>query len=194
MESVDHPLLTLAAWLSEARTRGEPEPEAMALGTVGADGRPAVRYVLLRGLDHTSLRFFTHYDSKKSQDLRAHGVAAATLFWPGLYRQVRLVGPVEPLAPEESDRYWASRPRGHQLSGAVSPQSSAIANLDGLRAARDRLEADLAGAAVPRPPRWGGWSMTPDEVELWIGGGDRFHDRRAYRLSPEGWSMRRLAP
>lgn len=191
---LDAPLLTLQRWLTEARTSGENEPEAMALGTIDSLGRPAVRYVLARGIDERSLRFFTHYDSEKGKHLADRPVAAATFFWAKAYRQARVVGRIETLSAEDSDHYWASRPRGHQLSGAVSPQSHPIPDLAWLQGAKDELENRLAGAPVPRPPRWGGFRLVADEVELWQGGVDRFHDRMRWTRRDDLWTPERLAP
>jgi pyridoxamine 5'-phosphate oxidase len=174
------PLETLAAWLAEAVAARLPEPAAMALATVSASGTPSVRYVLCRGIDPRGVRFFTNYDSAKAHDLEATGRAAAAFHWATFQRQVRVEGRIMRATAEESDTYFQSRPRGHQLAGAVSPQSHPIASLDDLRARYHELETRLAGAPVPRPPGWGGYWLLADAVELWHGGPDRLHDRVRY--------------
>ena len=188
------PLETLAAWLAEAEAAHLPEPSAMALATASPDGTPSVRYVLCRGIDARGVRFFTNYDSRKAHDLDATGRAAAVFYWAPLARQVRVEGRVVRATAEESDTYFHSRPRGHQLAGAVSPQSRPIADLDELRARYAHLESRLAGAPVPRPEEWGGYWLLADAVELWRAGADRMHDRMRYSRSGTEWSGVRLAP
>jgi pyridoxamine 5'-phosphate oxidase len=188
------PLETVAAWLAEAEGAHLPEPAAMALATVSTDGVPSVRFVLCRGIDARGLRFFTSYDSGKAHDLDATHRAAAAFHWAGLGRQVRVEGRVVRATVEESDAYFESRPRGHQLSGAVSPQSHPIATLDELRARYHDLEARLAGAPVPRPEWWGGYWLVADAVELWRSGADRMHDRVRHQREGATWTGTRLAP
>jgi pyridoxamine 5'-phosphate oxidase len=188
------PLETLAAWLAEAEAARLPEPAAMALATVSPDGAPAVRFVLCRGVDARGVRFFTHYESAKARDLDSTGRAAAAFHWAGLARQVRVEGRVVRASAQESDAYFQSRPRGHQLAGAVSPQSHPIASLDELRARYDELEARLGGAPVPRPDAWGGYWLLADAVELWRAGADRMHDRIRYERENTTWRATRLAP
>jgi pyridoxamine 5'-phosphate oxidase len=174
------PLETLAAWLAEAEAAKVPEPAAMALATVSPSGAPSVRYVLCRGIDRRGVRFFTNYDSAKAHDLDATGRAAAAFHWATFRRQVRIEGRIVRATSEESDAYFASRPRGNQLAGAVSPQSRPIASLDEVRARYRELETRLAGAPVPRPEGWGGYWLLADAVELWRAGPDRLHDRVRY--------------
>lgn len=197
------PLETLAAWIAEAEAARLPEPSAMALATVSPEGAPSVRMVLCRGIDARGVRFFTNYESPKASDLDATRRAAAVFHWASLGRQVRVEGGVVRATAEESDAYFASRPRGHQLAGAVSPQSRPIASLDELRADYLHLEARLAGAPVPRPAGWGGYWLLADAVELWRAGADRMHDRMRYERVRNGgskgegegtWSGVRLAP
>jgi pyridoxamine 5'-phosphate oxidase len=188
------PLETLAAWLAEAEAAHLPEPAAMALATVGPGGAPSVRFVLCRGIDARGVRFFTSYDSPKAHDLDATGRAAVAFHWAGLGRQVRVEGRVVRATAEESDAYFASRPRGHQLAGAVSPQSHPIASLDELRARYVALETRLAGAVVPRPEWWGGYWLVADAVELWRSGVDRMHDRVRHVREGATWTGERLAP
>lgn len=166
----------------------------MSLATVSPEGAPSVRLVLCRGTDARGVRFFTSYESAKARDLDVTGRAAAAFHWAGLARQVRIEGRVVRATAEESDRYFQSRPRGHQLAGAVSPQSHPIATLDELRGAYQALEARLAGGPVPRPAEWGGYWLVADAVELWRAGADRMHDRTRYQRDGTTWTGTRLAP
>lgn len=187
----EDPLRQLARWLDDARAAGEPIPEAMCLATASADGMPSARMVLARGLD-TGLVFFTDYGSDKARDLEANPRAAAVFHLrAGAHRQVRVAGAVARVTPEESDRYWATRPVGSRRSASVSRQSAVIAG-------RDELEQAVAalGNAVPdRPARWGGFRLTPSVVEFWQEGADRLHDRFRYCAGPgETWTVERLSP
>lgn len=201
MSTAPHPLQTLALWLEEARAAGAPEPEAMALATVGQDRRPSVRFVLCRGIDDEGLSFFTSYDSRKGRELAGCAHAAAVFHWPLLRRQVRVEGDVTTLPAAASDAYFRSRPRGSQLSASVSPQSAPIESLELLRAEKQKLEESLRGAEVPRPARWGGYRLQVMRVELWISGDDRLHDRVLFErrqskggVPGPGWVLQRLAP
>ena len=191
----DDPTATLGRWLADAAGADQIEPNAMSLATVGPDGRPSSRMVLLKGLDDRGLVFFTNHGSRKGRDLAANPVAAATFWWDRLQRQVRVEGRVERLDDEESRAYFASRPYGSRLGAWASPQSEPIE-------ARDVLEARVAelrarhpeGSDVPKPPFWGGYRIVPDRVELWQGREDRLHDRFAYELRDGAWRVTRLAP
>jgi pyridoxamine 5'-phosphate oxidase len=188
------PLATLAAWLEEARAAGTREPEAMALATVGADGRPSCRMVLCRGIDEQGIRFFTNYDSRKGRELAGCPHAAGTFHWETTRHQVRVEGDVERLAAAESDAYFHSRPRGSQLAASVSPQSEIIDDLGALRGRMRELEGALRGTEVPRPAHWGGYLLRANVVELWTSGADRLHDRLRYQRQGDAWLPRRLAP
>jgi pyridoxamine 5'-phosphate oxidase len=188
------PLVQFAVWYAEAAAGGQPQPEAMALATTGPDGRPSVRMVLLRGHDARGFVFYTNRESRKAVELAASGWAAVAFHWQALHRQVRAEGRVEPVTQEESERYWATRPRPSRLAAWASPQS---------RPVRDRaeLEALYAAAAerfgdgdVPLPAFWGGYRLVPDAVELWQGRENRFHDRVRYERTGAGWTRTRLAP
>lgn len=188
------PLETLEAWMKEAEAAGAVEPAAMALATVNAEGVPSVRYVLCRGIDARGIRFFTNYESPKARDLEATHRAAAAFHWAQLARQVRVEGRVVHATPEESDAYFAGRPRGHQLSAVVSPQSRPIASLDELHARYAELATSLGGKPVPRPSGWGGYWLLADVVELWQGKPDRMHDRVRFQRDGDVWRPTRLAP
>jgi pyridoxamine 5'-phosphate oxidase len=188
------PLDALAGLIREATERGAPEPDAMALATVGADGAPSVRVVLCRGVDARGVRFFTNYESRKGAELAGNARAAAVFFWPMLDVQVRIEGRAEALSGSESDEYFAHRPRGHRLSAWVSAQSRPIASIDSLRERAHELTREYEGREVPRPPYWGGYRLSVDVVEIWTRGADRLHERRRFERAAGGWSETRLAP
>jgi pyridoxamine 5'-phosphate oxidase len=190
------PLRQLERWLREALDRGIAEPNAMTVCTVRADGTPNARIQLLRGIDARGLSFFGNYESQKGRELDATPHATLVFFWQPLHRQVRVSGPVERLAAEASDAYFATRPRGSQVGAWASPQSRPLASRDELDALVTAAEARFAGVEqVPRPPHWGGWAVLPREVEFWQGGQSRLHDRLRYRRDGDGpWVVERLAP
>lgn len=186
----------LSTWLDAARGAGQTMPEAMAVATATSGGIPSARMVLLRGLDHRGLAFFTDRESDKGRDLEVNPFAAALFHWflPA-HRQVRVSGPVELVDDAESDAYWESRPPGSRRSAVISHQSQVIASRAVLEGRVAELEATFPGdAAPPRPPRWGGFRIRPDVVELWEEGADRLHDRLLYRAQTGGWTMERLSP
>ncbi len=188
------PLATMMDWRNEAAAQGAIEPDAMALATATADGRPSVRMVLLRGVLQGSLHFFTNYQSRKAGELDSNPFAAITLHWETLKRQVRVEGPVRRLPAELSDAYFSKRPRGHQLSAWASPQSRPIGALAEVIARAEEVDARFAGADVPRPEFWGGYGLYAERVELWQGRPDRAHERRLFLREGEGWRESMLGP
>ena len=186
------PIDQFRAWMRGAREAGIYEPEAMTVSTVGDDGRPSSRFVLLRGLDERGLRFFTNYESAKGRALVRPPHAALTFGWLALHRAVRVEGAVERLAPAESDAYFASRPRGAQISASMSPQSRVVES----RAILEALAAELdaRGGELPRPPAWGGFRLAPETYEFWQHRSNRLHDRLRYRHDGARWKIERLAP
>jgi pyridoxamine 5'-phosphate oxidase len=186
----------LKAWLEDAVPEGGPEPNAMVLATADADGTPAARTVLLKGLDERGLAFYTNLRSRKGRELDENPRASAVLLWLSLRRQVRVDGSVEEVGAEEADAYFASRPRGSRLAALASPQSEVIDSREIL----DRRYAEMErrhpeGSLVPRPHWWGGRRLVPSCVEFWQGGENRLHDRLRYRRMGAGrWVVERLAP
>ncbi len=173
------------------------DPNAMVVTTATPDGRPSVRTVLLRALDGDGFVFFTNLDSRKGRELAANPRAALLFPWHPLGRQVIVEGEAGHLAAEASDEYWATRPRGSQIAALASPQSQVVAGRAQLDDRWARIEAELAGADVPRPAGWGGIRVAHDRVEFWQGRERRLHDRLVYRReadAPDGWRIERLAP
>ncbi len=181
-------------WVDDAIAAHCIEPNAMTLSTVGTDGRPESRYVLLRGLDERGFWFFTNSDSAKGRALTANPNAALTFAWLELHRQLRVTGVVTPLPSELSDAYFARRSRGSQIGAWASHQSSVIPS----RAALDQAIADcerrFEGQEIPRPPYWSGYTLDPDAIEFWQGRPSRLHDRIRFRLAGGAWVPERLSP
>jgi pyridoxamine 5'-phosphate oxidase len=191
---VADPLQQFALWFDQALGAGVPEPNAMTLATVGADGRPAARVVLLKGVDHGFV-FFTNYTSRKGQDLAAHPTAALVFYWHAQHRQVRVEGRVERVSADESDAYYTSRPAGSRLGAWASAQSQVIAGREPLERRMAELEQEYAGRDdIPRPAHWGGYRLIPDLVEFWQGQPSRLHDRLRYRMEDGRWLIERLSP
>jgi len=186
-------------WFDEAVKAQVPEPNAMTLATVGADGQPAARIVLLKGFDGRGFVFFTNYVSRKGRELAGCARAALLFFWAELERQVRIEGAVDRVSDAESAEYFASRPRASRLGAWASPQSEPIAGRVALEARFAATETRFrdAGEHVPRPPHWGGYLLVPAMVEFWQGRQSRMHDRVRYRRDsahPGVWAIDRLAP
>jgi pyridoxamine 5'-phosphate oxidase len=188
-------LAVLRSWRAEAAADARVvEPDAMQVATLERSGRPAVRTVLLKALDERGLVFYTNYSSAKAEEPAAHPYAAAVLVWTPLARQVRARGAVTRIDRAETEAYFATRPRGSQLGAWASPQSRVIASRAALQDAVAEVERRFTGGAVPTPPHWGGYRITPDEVEFWLGRPDRLHDRIRYRQDGTAWVTERLAP
>ena len=189
----DDPLRQFEVWLEQAIKAQLPEPNAMTLATVGVDGRPSTRIVLIKGLDARGLVWYTNYDSRKGRELSHEPHAALQFHWVELERVVRIEGLVEKVSAEESDAYYATRPLDSRIGAWASPQSQPITS-------RAVLVANAAKAAArhglrpARPPHWGGYRLLPDRWEFWQGRRSRLHDRVRYQLDAGRWMRQRLAP
>lgn len=189
------PLRQIEKWLAEAIAAQHPEPTAMTLATITPEGVPAARVVLLKAVDDRGLVFFTNYDSDKGKELAENPNACANLFWVLLSRQIRVTGKIEKVPRSESEAYFASRPRESQLGAWASAQSSIIAGRTELEAELLAVRERFGDGAVPCPPHWGGYCLSPTRVEFWQGRPSRLHDRLRYeRLGPSQWTIVRLAP
>ncbi len=190
----DNPLTQFHKWLKEAVNAEVLEVNAMTLSTISAEGFPNGRIVLLKELDEGFV-FFTNYLSEKGQELTKNPNASLTFFWPELERQVRVNGRVSKVSAEESDSYFFSRPIGSQIGAWASPQSQVIESRqileDNIKELQNRFESEK----ISRPPHWGGFRLTPTQIEFWQGRPSRLHDRISYNKNPEGaWIRERLAP
>ena len=189
------PLQQFERWLHEAIKAQLPEPTAMTLTSVGTDGRPSARIVLLKALDARGLMFFTNYESRKAIELAENPRAALVFYWSDLKRQVRVQGEVTRASRDESEAYFRTRPPASQYSAAASPQSRPIADRATLEAAVAEIAAQYGDREVPLPDHWGGYRLSPIAMEFWQGRPYRLHDRLRYERHPSGeWSLTRLAP
>jgi pyridoxamine 5'-phosphate oxidase len=189
------PFDVFVEWFADAREHQQAEPEAAALATADPNARSSVRYVLIRGFDRRGFVFYTNRQSRKGLELAANPWASLVYRWSVVDRQVRVAGRVNPVSDKESDAYFASRPRGSQLSAWASDQSTVISGRDLLDQQFAQSEARFAGGPVPRPQWWGGYRLEPEEFEFWQQGRSRLHDRFRYMLSADGgWSCDRLSP
>jgi pyridoxamine 5'-phosphate oxidase len=187
------PIAQFRDWYERA-AREVPLADAMTLATVGAEGAPDARMVLLKGFGAGGFRFFTNLDSAKAAQLAAVPRAALVIYWRELDRQVRVRGPVERLDESASDEYFESRARDSQIGAWASPQGRALPDRDHLDRRFEDARDRFSGSDVPRPSFWGGFAVRPDAVEFWQGQAARLHDRFGYARSGAGWTLERLAP
>lgn len=190
------PLLQFRTWFAEATDCGEViEPNAMTLSTVGAQGQPSSRTVLLKALDDQGLVFFTNYESRKAQEITGNSKVALLFPWLALERQVKIQGTAEKISRTETVKYFLSRPSGHRLGAWVSNQSQVVSSKGLLLAKLEEMKRKFSDGEIPCPDFWGGYRVRPNRFEFWQGGKDRIHDRFAYRPADEGsWTIERLAP
>jgi len=188
------PIRQFTTWFDEAVSAELLDVNAMALATVSPAGDPAARTVLLKGFDETGFVFFTNYASAKGRDLAAHPRACLLMFWRELERQVRITGAIEKVSTAESEEYFHSRPFESQVGAWASAQSAPVASRGALDARYAEVAAQYAGQVVPLPPFWGGYRVTPEQIEFWQGRTSRLHDRLLYVRDGATWQRSRLAP
>ena len=188
------PFVQFANWFDENLTSQPIEPSAVLLSTVGPDGAPSSRVVLLKGMDPRGFVFFTNYESRKGQELAAEPRAALTFFWPELERQVHVVGVAEKISSEESEAYFKTRPETSRVGAWASKQSSVIQNRRELEDRFRELAERFANKEIPCPPFWGGYRVTPTRFEFWQGRRSRLHDRICYEQKDGAWAIFRLSP
>lgn len=188
------PLALFDRWFAEAEASEPNDPNAMALATTDAAGRPSCRMVLLKGHGPNGFVWYTNAESRKGLDLTANPHAALLFHWKSARRQVRLEGPVVPVSAAESEAYFHSRSRQSQLAAAASDQSRPLASREVFTDRVSALKAQLNGAPVPRPDHWGGYRLVPDTMELWEDGADRMHHRRLFTRDWDGWKDGLLFP
>ncbi len=188
------PIARFQSVFERARQREPSDPTAATLATATRDGRPSARRVLLKQVDGRGFVFYTNRESRKGQELAENPFAALCFYWPSIEEQVRVEGPVEPISDEESDSYFASRPRGSQLGAWASDQSRPLESRVRLVGRYLKHKGRFAGRPVPRPPFWGGYRLIPERIEFWQHQRFRLHDRTLFTLTEEGWSSQRLYP
>lgn len=191
--SAADPIAQFRLWLQQALDAELPEPNAMTLATVGADGRPSTRVVLIKGFDERGIVWYTNYESRKGRELAGNPHAALQFHWVELERVVRIEGRVEKTDAAQSDEYYRSRPLDSRIGAWASPQSEVISSRAVLVANAAKYGAQFM-LNPPRPPHWGGYRLVPDRFEFWQGRRSRLHDRLRYRLDGGAWIRERLAP
>jgi pyridoxamine 5'-phosphate oxidase len=189
----EDPLALYDEWLREAEAQEPNDPNAAALATATPTGRPSVRMVLVKPIGERRFCFFTNAESRKGREIAGNPRAALCFHWKSLRRQVRVEGPVLALGDADTDAYFHSRPRGSQIGAAVSDQSRVLASREELEGRARRFEEAHPGE-IPRPPYWRGYSIEPEQIEFWVSGLDRLHDRFLFTREGEGWLKLRLYP
>ena len=188
------PLQLLAIWVDEAKELALPEPDAMNLATVDGDGNPHNRMVLMRHINDTEIGFFTNLKSSKANDIFSSGKTSSTLWWPQLGRQVRVEGSAKEMNREMVDSYFSNRPRNSKIAAWSSKQSSELASMEMLHQVFDEFEEKFTDEIVPTPPFWGGFIITVEKIEYWLGREFRLHDRVILNKHDDSWSLTRIYP
>ena len=188
------PIARFLAWTEDARAAGIAFPEAAALATADADGRPAVRHVLVKVVDERGFAFFTNQESRKGRHLAENPNAALAFYWREIDRQVCITGIAAPISQEESAAYFGTRPREARIGAWASMQSRPVASRGELDAAYAAVASRFPDENVPLPPHWGGYRLEPDAVEFWKGREHRLHDRFRFTREDTGWRLERLWP
>jgi pyridoxamine 5'-phosphate oxidase len=190
-----NPVIQFKKWFEQALAAQIPEPNAMTLATATPDGKPSARMVLLKDFDEQGFVLFTNYNSHKGQELAANPQAALVFWWAELERQVRIVGTVEKISPQQSDSYFEMRPPNSRLGAWASNQSQVIVSREVLEQQLEEFQRQYENQEVPRPPHWGGYRVIPTEIEFWQGRPSRLHDRLLYtRWDNSSWKIERLSP
>jgi pyridoxamine 5'-phosphate oxidase len=188
------PIVQFHEWFQKVIDADLHEPNAMILATATAEGKPSARTVLLKGYDERGFVFYTNYEGRKAKEIEANPTCALLFYWGELERQVRIEGRASSLSGEESDAYFAGRPRGSRLGAWASEQSRPVEDRSVLEERVRALEAEYDGREIPRPPFWGGYRVEPQEIEFWQGRENRLHDRLVYRREDGAWRIERLQP
>jgi pyridoxamine 5'-phosphate oxidase len=188
------PVVLFRRWYEDAEGAAIHLPNAMAVATASADGRPSIRHVLLRGIEDRGFVFYTNHGSRKGIELAENARAAFSIYWREMDRQISVTGDVSPVSAEESDAYFATRPREARLGAWASRQSADLASRHELMERFTAFDARYPGDQVPRPPFWGGYRIDPITVEFWQGRQHRLHDRFLYERTGDAWTIRRLSP
>ena len=188
------PVAQFHEWFENVIDANLHEPNAMILATAAEDGKPSARTILLKGYDERGFVFYTNYEGRKARELEANPHCALLFYWGELERQVRIEGRTSRISDEESDAYFASRPRGSRLGAWASQQSRPVGDRSVLEERVEALEAEYEAREVPRPPFWGGYRVEPEVIEFWQGRENRLHDRLVYTRTGDGWQIQRLQP
>ncbi len=194
MADADDPLVLFDSWFAQACEQEPNEPNAMAVATATPDGRPSVRMVLLKDHGPQGFTFYTHYRSRKGEEIAANPNVALLFHWKSLCRQVRIEGTAEQVSADEADAYFASRARESQIGAWASDQSRPLANRETFEARFEEMKQKFDGMAVPRPSDWSGFRVVPERMEFWSARPHRLHDRRLFTRTPTGWAEELLYP